>query len=155
VRVVEYERTIRIQAPADVVWQVMTDVERWHTWTASITSIEITEPGAAPPGSPLGLGGAATVRQPGFPKATWTVTDWLPGRSFTWESPAPGLRSVGVHSVEPVGDGTSTATLTIRQTGPLAPLMGLLFGRRSRRYVDLEAAGLKARSEELARTGAA
>ncbi|UDY34772.1 SRPBCC family protein [Dermatobacter hominis] len=148
----EYERSMRIEAPADVVWRVMSDVERWHTWTASIESIEITGPGDAESGAPLGSGGTAIVRQPGFPKAEWTVTEWRPGRSFTWESPAPGVRSVGIHSVEPDGDAASTATLTIRQTGVLGPLIGLLFGRRSRRYVDLEADGLTARAEELART---
>lgn len=149
----EYERSFRIAAPADVVWRVMSDVEQWHTWTASIRSIEITDPGAAEGGEPLGLGGVATVHQPGFPKAEWTVSAWRPGRSFTWESPAPGVHTVGVHSVEPDGDAASTATLAIRQTGPLGAVMGVLFGRRTRRYVDLEAAGLTSRAEEMARTG--
>jgi hypothetical protein len=141
------ERSVEISAPADVVWGVMADVERWHTWTASITSIEVTS-GSTSDG--LRVGAVAEVRQPGFPAATWTVTEWDAGRSFTWEAPAPGIRSVGVHSVEPTGERTCRADLAIHQTGPLAWLIGLLTGRRSRRYVDMEAAGLKARAEELA-----
>ena len=151
----EYERSIRIDAPASVVWQVMSDVERWHTWTASIESISITDAGSAAPGAPLGRGGSAEVRQPGFPKSSWTVSEWRPGESFTWESAAPGVRSTGIHAVAADGAGASTATLTIRQTGPIGALVGLLAGRKSRRFVDMEAEGLKARSEELARSDAA
>lgn len=136
------ERTIDIDAPASVVWSVMADVEQWHTWTESIQSVVLADP------PDLGVGSTAEVRQPGFPAATWSVTEWEPGRSFTWESRAPGVHSVGEHSVEPLGDGASRATLAIHQTGALAWLLGLLAGRRSRRYVDMEAAGLKSRAEE-------
>jgi uncharacterized membrane protein len=146
----EYERRFKVDAPADVVWRLMADVERWHTWTASIESIHIADPGDAEGGEPLGSGGTAVVRQPGFPKAEWAVTEWRPGRSFTWESPAPGLRSVGVHSVEPDGSAASTVTLAISQTGLLGGPMAVLFGRRTRRYVDMEADGLKARAEQIA-----
>ena len=154
------ERTVDIEAPAAIVWQVMADVEQWSTWTASITSI-VVDPGRGPesgglgPGEPgpgeLGPGRRAVVRQPGFPKARWTVTDWQPGRAFTWESPAPGVLSVGVHAVEPTGERCCRATLAISQTGKLSGLLGLLAGRRSVRYVGMERDGLKARAEELAR----
>ena len=39
------------------------------------------------------------------------------------------------------------ATLTFAQRGPAAWLASLAFGRLIRRYVDLEAANLKSRSE--------
>jgi Polyketide cyclase / dehydrase and lipid transport len=32
----EIERSIDIAAPSDQVWAVMTDVERWPVWTASM-----------------------------------------------------------------------------------------------------------------------
>lgn len=149
------ERTVDIEAPAAIVWQVMADVEQWSTWTASITSI-VVDPGRGPESGELGLGElgpgrSAVVRQPGFPKARWTVTDWQPGRAFTWESPAPGVLSVGVHAVEPTGERCCRATLAISQTGKLSGLLGLLAGRRSVRYVGMERDGLKARAEELAR----
>ena len=136
------ERTIDIEAPASAVWAVMADVEQWHTWTDSIESVELTGPSG-----PIAVGSTAEVRQPGFPAATWTVTEWQAGRSFTWESHAPGVHSVGEHSVVAVGEHSSRATLAIHQTGALAWLLGLLAGRRSRRYVYMEAAGVKARSE--------
>ena len=33
--------------------------------------------------------------------AVWTITAWEEGRSFTWESTRPGIRSVGTHTLRP------------------------------------------------------
>lgn len=74
-------------APAHV-WAAMSDVVRWHEWTASITSVKLF-------GGRLEVGARAFVRQPGLPPAFWKVTHLVAGRSFTWESVAPGLRVVG------------------------------------------------------------
>jgi hypothetical protein len=75
------------------------------------------------------------------------VTALEPGRSFEWQSPAPGLLSVGGHRVDVVGEHASRVTLSLTWSGPLAPVMRLLFGKLSRRYVQMEAQGLKRRSE--------
>ena len=34
----EFQVQVDIDAPEDVVWEVMSDGERWHEWTASVTS---------------------------------------------------------------------------------------------------------------------
>src|SRR4051812_38501962 len=129
-----------VAAPPDRVWTLMGDPTTWSSWTASITSIEWID------GAGMAKGAAAKVKQPGFPTAKWTVTDVVPGRSFRWESRSPGIRSVGEHEVTPDGDG-SHVRLAIRQTGVLAPVLALLAGKRSRRYVQMEADGLTRRAE--------
>lgn len=134
--------TISIDAPAERVWQTMADVERWHEWTASITRIERLDDG------PLGVGARARVEQPKLPPATWTVTDWQPGRSFTWISTGPGFTTTGVHAVEPESPTTSRATLVVRFGGLLGPLVALLSRRLTTTYLGFEATGLKRRSEE-------
>jgi uncharacterized membrane protein len=136
--------TFDIAAPADVVWSVIADVERWPSWTDSIDEVRITSAG------PLAVGSAASIKQPGMPRATWTVTEWDAGRSFTWEATGPGIRTSGVHTVEPTGDGTSRATLSVHQSGALDGVMRVLFGRRFRAFVAMEAAGLARRSAEQA-----
>ena len=130
-----------IAAPAERVWQVMRDVDRWHEWTPSITGIRRLG------GGPFAVGSRALVRQPKFPPALWRVTEIEPGRGFTWVSVAPGLRVVGRHQVEPIAGG-SRATLTLELQGVLGGLFGRMTGRRTEQYIAFEAEGLKARSED-------
>ncbi len=127
----DIERVIDIAAPQERVWAIMADVERWPEWTRSAKSVERLDRG------PLAVRSRARVRQPRFPAAIWTVTALEPGRSFEWRSPAPGLLSVGGHRVEAVGEHASRVTLSLTWSGPLAPVMRLLFGKLSRRYVEL------------------
>jgi hypothetical protein len=54
--------------------------------------------------------------------------------------------TTGGHYLLP-GDAKVTARLTIDQRGPGAPLIGLLYGRLTRRYVSQEAEGLKRLAE--------
>ena len=135
--------TADIAAPADRVWLVMSDVERWHEWTESITSVKRLD------GGPFAVGSKATIRQPRFPPAVWTVTEIVPGQSFTWVSVAPGLRAIGHHSVEPTATG-SRATLSLELQGLLGGLWGRLTQGITERYIAFEAKGLKARSENPA-----
>ena len=136
----EYETTVDIEAPPEKVWAIVQDVERWSEWTESISSIELLGTGD------LAMGSRARVKQPGFPAAEWEVTRFSPGTSFAWTSKAPGLTSFGDHEVVPTATG-SKVTLTFRQSGLVAPVVGLLMGSRARRYVDTEARGLKNRAE--------
>ncbi len=132
--------TTDIAAPAERVWQVMSDIERWREWTPSVTSVKRLDSG------PLAVGSRAVIHQPKFPPALWQVTAIEPGRSFTWVSVAPGLRVVGHHAVEPTGDG-SRATLSLDLQGVLGGLWGWMTKNITERYLGFEARGLKARSE--------
>lgn len=137
----QVEIAIDIDAPPDRVWAVMSDVERWPEWTESMAKVERLEPG------PLTLGSTARVKQPRLAAATWRVTAFDLGKGFVWESRTMGSHVIGGHRIEPRGDG-SRAVLTIRMTGGLTPLFAPLTSRFVRRYMEMEAAGLKTRSEE-------
>jgi hypothetical protein len=141
---VEFRKTIDIDAPPEVTWAVMSDGERWHEWTASVTSVRRLDRG------PLRIGSRALIRQPRFPPAVWTVTTLEPGRRFVWKSGMPGMWVYGDHSVEAIPTGTR-ATLRLSYDGLLARLMGRLTRGITNRYLDMEASGLKRRSEENAR----
>jgi len=140
---VRYEVVVEIGAGVERVWEVLAEVEGWPGWTESMT--EVRRLGE----EPFGVGSEVRVRQPKLTAAVWTVTGFEPGRGFEWRSENPGFRTIGTHRLEPVGDGSRTrVTLGVRQEGFLAPLLGLLYGGLTRRYVDLEAAGLKRRCEQ-------
>lgn len=139
----DFRTSIDIAAPPDRVWSVVRDVERWHEWTASITSIERLDDG------PLRMGSRATVRQPKLPKNTFRVTALEEGRGFSWESKSPGVRGIGHHWIEPTPNGCRV-TLGVDFRGPLAWLVSRLYGTLTQRYIEMEAAGLKRRCESPA-----
>jgi uncharacterized membrane protein len=128
--------TVDIDRPPEVVFAVYARVEEWPAWTASVRQVRRLDPG------PLAVGSRARVRQPRLPVAVWTVTELVPGQVFSWESRAPGLRSVGRHRVRP-RPGGCTAVAEIEHSGPLAPLLVLLTRRLTDRYLRLECDGLR------------
>ena len=139
----DYSVSVQIDAMPDRVWAVMSDVERWNEWTPTITSVTRTDAG------PLRVGARARVRQPRLPAADWVVTAFEEGRGFDWESRAPGLRVLGRHWVEPSVSG-SRVTLSIQYSGLFGGLLGRLTSSLNKRYIALEADGLKRRAEARA-----
>ena len=140
----EYQISVDIDAPPEVVWPVMHDGERWHEWTESVTSVRLLDR------RPLRVGSRALIRQPRFPPAVWKVTALEPGHSFTWRSGMPLMWVYGHHSVERHAKGTR-ATLRLTYEGLLARIMGRMTRGITLRYLNMEASGLKRRSEENAR----
>ena len=137
-----YETSVEIDASPENVWTVLVDVERWPAWTASMTSVRLLRP------EPFMVGSAARIKQPKLPPAVWRVTDFQPGRSFSWVAKGPGVATTASHTVtaRDGGDG-AVVTLGLVQGGPLAPIADLLLTRLTRRYMRIEATGLKRRCE--------
>lgn len=138
-----YTRTDSIAArPADV-WAVLTDLEHWPDWTASMREITRLDSG------PLRVGSTARVKQPAGRPLVFTITELVDERSFTWTASAAGIRFTGYHELMPTDSGVR-AVLTFALTGPMAWLGRLAAAGRIRRYVDMEADGLKRESENRA-----
>ena len=136
--------SITIDAPIEVVWSVFTDVERWPTWASSFTSVELVD-------GPMRLGAKARIRQPWLPTVVWEVTKWEPGRSWTWTATSPGARTVASHVLTSVGERT-VAEQSIAWSGPMGRLAAFVWCSLTRRYLAIEAAGLKQRTEQVAIT---
>jgi hypothetical protein len=132
---------ITIAAPIERVWDVFTDVERWPSWTASVTALELVA------GEGIAVGVQARIKQPRFPWMTWTVSEVEPGRSWTWVARSPGATTTAHHHLEAIRDDTTRVVQTITQRGPLGRLVGRLTRGRTRRYLAMEGDGLKRRVE--------
>jgi len=132
-----YQVSLPIDAPAERVWAVLADVERWPESTASMTSVERLDSG------PFRLGSRARIKQPSIPPIVWQVTEFDPPRGFTWCAAQPGVTTIADHVITLGRDHAVTVTLGIRRTGLLAPIVDLLYAGLTRRYVDMEIQGLK------------
>jgi hypothetical protein len=138
------EKSIKIDAPVATVWKVFFDTQRWPDWTSSVDSVTALDT------DEIVLGSRFRIKQPRLRAAIWTVTDYQPGVSWTWRANSPGFAVVAVHRVVTLGTNETAAEQTIEFSGLLAPLLGRSMARLTRRYLALEAAGLKAQSEALA-----
>lgn len=135
-----FSTQIDINASPERVWAVMSDVERWHEWTASISSIRRLD------GRPFGQGSRVLIRQPKLPPNYSTVTEFEPPRLFTWVSRSPGVVATARHVIEPIANG-SRVTLSVHFGGTLGWFVARLVARLTDRYIRMEAEGLRERAE--------
>ena len=135
------ECSVEIEAPASVVWEVFSDVERWPDWTASIERVVPLD------GRDLAPGRRFAIKQPRLPNLEWCVTEIVPGTSWAWRQSGPGATAYAVHEVLAQGASRTLVRQRFEQRGPIGALIGRLFAGTTRRYLEMEAAGLKAASE--------
>ena len=136
------DSAVSIDAPANVVWDVFSDVEQWPEWTASVSRL------AALDGPGIAVGKRFEIKQPRMPKLVWEVTEVTPGAAWTWVQRSPGGVTVARHEVIPESGRRSRVRQQLDQRGAVGVVLGLLMRGMTRRYLELEAAGLKARSEQ-------
>jgi hypothetical protein len=132
------ERDVHVES--DRLWAVLTDPGDWPRWTESMREVRLLDGGLAP-------GSRVRIVQPRLPATVWTVTKLVPERELTWTASAAGVVTTATHSLRPGPDGTTRLRLGLEQRGVLAPLVRALLGRLSRRYVELEADGLRHAAE--------
>ena len=134
------QHSIVIAAPPERVWAVLVDVERWPERIPTVDSVERLDAG------PLAVGSRTRLRQPRLPEAVWTVTELTDGSSYTWESRSPGVTGIASHDVEP-HPGGCRLTLALTVSGPLSGIGWLMTRSLAKRYVETEAASIKAAAE--------
>jgi hypothetical protein len=121
------------------VWARWEDAGRWSEWSTGIGEAHLE--------GPFVPGTTALVRFRLGPRLRFLITELEPGRSFTDEARLPLAWLVHEHRIEPRPGGCRLHhRLSLR--GPLAPLYGLMVGRRLR-------AGLSTSVERLAKQSAA
>jgi uncharacterized membrane protein len=135
-----FDHSITIDAPAERVWAIFSDVANWPEWTPTVSAVERLDDG------PLRVGARARIRQPKLPVAVWEVTELVDGEYFEWVARGPGVKTTGGHRVTATPEGT-VATATVIQEGPLGWLFGRLLAKLTKEYIALECESLKKVSE--------
>jgi hypothetical protein len=136
-----YDQTTNIAADLDRSWAALAAVTTYPRWTASMSTVDPLD------GPALQVGNRFRIKQPGLPPTVWRVSDVRDGESFAWEASFPGVHTVAYHRLNRNSDGTTQVTIGLRQTGVLSGLIALLTAAKTRRFLQLEAAGLKAAAE--------
>ena len=136
---------IMIEAPTSVVWETLTDLDKYEEWNPFIVSIE----GDVAEGSQL----RARMQPPGGMATTFkpTVTAVEHNRYFEWLGHL-GIRGLfdGRHQfkLEEVGEG-ATFTQSEEFTGILASLLMRLIGSKTEAGFEAMNEALKTRVEQV------
>src|SRR5437763_9017317 len=135
------ETTTDIDAAPALVWEVLMDLEHWPEWTASISKVEVLDAG------PFAIGSRVRIKQPKLPAVVWVVTALEPERFFAWRARSRGVDTTASHRLQARGADGVTFVNAIDQGGPLGGIAALFYGGLTRRYIAIEADGLKRRCE--------
>lgn len=141
------EKVVEIAAPADVVWEVITDVARYPEWNPFQVEMQTS----FKPGDAIDM----QVKLLAKPQAQreW-VTEFVPGKRFAYRmKPVPlnTLSSQRSHDVEALGPNRTRYRSYFHLKGWLHPVVvGLLGGKLQAGFAGMTAA-LHQRAEELAR----
>jgi len=104
------ERSIVINAPTDRVWEAFVNLGDWPVWKPHMREVRLlTE-------VPLVMGSRARIVLKSGLSSTCEVTEFSPGRSFTWEHSLLGSHLVFAHVVQPANGG-SRVVLRIEASG--------------------------------------
>ena len=99
--------------------------------------------------SGLGVASHVRIKQPRLPATVWQITEFAAPTSFSWRSSRRGVITTAGHVVHVGPSGTVSVTLRIDQRGPLARVVGFFTFGLTRRYLAMEAQGLKRRCEPI------
>jgi hypothetical protein len=137
---IRFSKQVKIHDFAEVIWNIMVDVEHWNEWTISINRIKKLTTGSFSKGTRL------LIEQPNLPEAVWKVSEIKEGKSFTMAKGNFFLKVIAGHTLEPVSDGT-LVTLSLEFSGLFAKWVAEKYRSLMEEYLAAEAAGLKKESE--------
>ena len=94
------DRSIVIDVPTERVWEAFVNLGAWPVWNHHMREVRLlTE-------VPLAMGSRARIVLKTGLSSTWEVTEFTPGRSFTWDASLLGSRLSFAHMVESVNGGS-------------------------------------------------
>ena len=140
---IRIEDRIGIQAPAELVWDILADLGRWHEWNP-------TYPQAA---GQIRIGEVVTLTLalPGQPPQALTprIMDWVPNEQLHWQLKMMGglIKTLRYFEIEALGEASTVVDNGEIFGGLMGPSLGKRMGRSVRRGFQAMNAALKDRAE--------
>lgn len=128
--------SITVNAPSDVVWSILRDVENWPRWTPTMLSVAFASQKGFEIGAPV------LIKQPGLPLSTWTITALDDGHSFTWRTTSRGVTTDAHHVVQEQA-GATIVEFSITMFGPLAAIVWAVSRKKIKEFVNKEIESLQ------------
>jgi uncharacterized membrane protein len=104
------ERSIIINVPTKCVWEAFVNLGDWPVWKHHMREVRLLTD------VPLVMGSRARIVLKSGLSSTCEVSEFSPGRSFTWDARLLGSRLSFAHVVEPANGG-SRVVLRIESSG--------------------------------------
>jgi uncharacterized protein YndB with AHSA1/START domain len=124
----------RIAVPAEAIWALWADPDRWPDWNQQIERVEVD--------GELHVGAEVRTKMRGGGTVRHTVTEYESGVALAYEARFPGARSGFEQRLKP---GRRSAEVTHRRyvDGPLAGFWAMMLGRKTlresvERYLERE-----------------
>lgn len=136
---------IEIDAPAERVWSILADLDRYADWNPFTVRIETD----FVVGHPIVLHVSFDGRKPR--RQVEILRRWAPGEALCWGmtiGPAWFFRAERVQRVEPLGSDRCRYISEDAFAGLFSPVVELLFGGKVQRGFDALAAALRSRAEQ-------
>ncbi|MFI6865740.1 SRPBCC domain-containing protein [Nocardia sp. NPDC050406] len=145
------DKSVEVDAPAELVWRVLTDVDRYGEWNPFCISCSTT----LEPGTPIDM--EVRLVGPSPRKQREYIHSHTPGREFSYRmKPVPlgTLHSERSHTVTALGAERCRYDSHFELDGWLSPVVtGLLGGALRRGFAEMTDA-VKQRAEALRTSGA-
>lgn len=143
---IQIDHDLEINAPAAVVWDVITDTARYSEWNPFVLECDAD----LRPGQPINM----RVRLgKGIQKANEIIEQVEEGRGFSYHMKPPplgALRSRRSHDIEPLDENRCRYRSHFELDGWLSPLVIFLMRDKLQAGFDGMSHGIKARAETLA-----
>jgi hypothetical protein len=147
---IRIDHELAVSAPAEVVWEVLTDLARYGEWNPFVVAAS----SSLVVGEPIDM----KVRVLSFMTQSQreTISHNEPGRSYCYglaRNRIGALYSERCHVITPIGPDRCTYESRFELAGWLSPVVSGLLGRSLRRGFTEMSEAVKLRAETLARGG--
>lgn len=137
---------IEIEAPPEIVWNILVEAEAWPDWYEGMQEVEVI-------GSDSGLITASDSMRFITMKRQFSarVTEYLPFERLSWETLHPKMSALHTWLIIPTDKGCLVVT-DESQTGQLARLQKAFLPNKLKNFHDLWLQGLKAKAESKSKS---